>query len=109
MIIVPLAVTAWITATFLTDPEPHETLLAFYKRVQPGGWWSPISKNFTHTMEPVTHGFIVQWIAGIMMVYGFTFGIGSMIFMNYSQAVVLLGFAMLGTFLIWNRSISKLN
>jgi Na+/proline symporter len=44
-----------------------------------------------------------------MMIYGFTFGIGSLVFTKYSQAVVLLGFAMLGTFLVWNRSISKLN
>ena len=109
MIIVPLAVTAWIAATFLTEPEPNEILTKFYQRVQPGGWWGPISQQIIHTMEPVTHGFIVQWIAGVMMVYGFTFGIGSLIFTKYSQAVVLLGFAMLGTFLVWNRSISKLN
>jgi len=109
IIIVPLALTAWITVTFLTKPEPIGTLTSFYKRVQPGGWWGPISQNFTHTMQPVTTGFVFQWIAGIMMIYGFTFGIGNLIFMNYSEAVVLIGFAILGAYLIWNRSISKLN
>ena len=109
IIIVPLALTAWLTVTFWTKPEPIGTLINFYKRVQPGGWWGPISQNFTHTMQPVTTGFFYQWIAGIMMIYGFTFGIGNLIFMNYSEAVVLIGLAILGAYLIWNRSISKLS
>ena len=109
MIIVPLAIATWITVTLLTDPEPQETLTEFYERVQPGGWWGSISEQFTHTMEPVSKGFFIQWISGIMMIYGFTFGIGSLIFLKYSQAVILLGFAILGFFLVWRKSISKLN
>ena len=109
MIIVPLAIIAWVTATLLTEPESEETLNAFYKRVQPGGWWSPISEGFEHTLQPLTHGFLIQWIAGVMMIYGLTFGIGNLIFLNYSYAVLLFGAAGIGFYLIWNRSLSKLN
>jgi len=109
MIIVPLAIIAWVTATFLTEPESEETLTAFYKRVQPGGWWAPISQGFEHTMQPLTQGFFIQWIAGVLMIYGLTFGIGNLIFLNYSYAVILFGAAGIGFYLIWNRSLSKLD
>jgi len=109
MIIVPLAIIAWVTATLITEPESEETLTAFYKRVQPGGWWKPIASGFEHTMQPLTEGFFVQWIAGVMMIYGLTFGIGNLIFLNYSYAVLLFGAAGIGFYLIWNRSLSKLN
>ena len=82
MIIVPLAIIAWLTATFLTNPEPVDKLKEFYNRVQPGGWWEPITAGYTHTLQPVSEGFFMQWIAGIFMIYGFTFGIGNLIFQN---------------------------
>tara|TARA_Y100001934_G_C12357897_1_gene779058 strand:+ start:466 stop:2298 length:1833 start_codon:yes stop_codon:yes gene_type:complete len=109
MIIVPMAIIAWVTVTFITNPEPLNHLKAFYQRVQPGGWWSPVTKNFNHTMTPVSKGILLQWFAGILMIYGFTFGIGNLLFNQYSNAVLLLGCALLGTYLIWNRSISKLD
>jgi len=109
IIIVPCAIIAWVSVTFMTRPEPTDQLKIFYERVQPGGWWAPITKDFEHTIQPVSKGIIVQWIAGIMMIYGFTFGIGNLIFNNFSNAVLLIGCAFIGSYLIWNRSISKLN
>ena len=109
MIIVPLAIIAWLTATFLTNPEPVDKLKEFYNRVQPGGWWEPITAGYTHTLQPVSDGFFMQWIAGILMIYGFTFGIGNLIFQNYSLSVILFGFAGIGSYLVWNRSLSKLS
>ena len=109
MIIVPCAIIAWVSVTFMTKPEPSNQLRIFYERVQPGGWWAPITKDFEHTVQPVSEGIIVQWLAGIMMIYGFTFGIGNLIFNNFSNAVLLIGCALIGSYLIWNRSISKLN
>ena len=109
IIIVPIAILAWLSVTFLTKPEPIKTLESFYKRVQPGGWWGPINENFNHELQPVSKGFFILWISGIMMIYGFTFGIGNLIFHNYGNAIVLFGIASIGSFLVWNRSISKLN
>ena len=109
MIIVPLAIIAWLTATFLTNPEPVDKLKEFYNRVQPGGWWEPITAGYTHTLQPVSDGFFMQWVAGILMIYGFTFGIGNLIFQNYSLSVILFGFAGIGSYLVWNRSLSKLS
>ena len=108
MIIVPIAIIAWITVTFFTKPEPMTKLESFYKRVQPGGWWGPVTSSFDHTLQPVTKGIFILWLAGVMMIYGFTFGIGNLIFQNYSSSVILFGFAGIGSYLIWNRNISKL-
>ena len=109
LIIVPTAVMSWLTVTFLTEPEPIDQLQKFYARVQPGGWWGPVTFNFKHTLKPVSNGFFIQWIAGILMIYGFTFGIGNLIFNNFSNAFFLLGYALIGSYLIWDKSISKLN
>ena len=108
MIIVPIAIIAWVTVTFFTEPEPMTKLESFYKRVQPGGWWAPVTSSFDHTLQPVTKGIFILWLAGVMMIYGFTFGIGNLIFQNYSASVILFGFAGIGSYLIWNRNISKL-
>ena len=72
----------------------------FYKRVQPGGWWAPVISSFDHTLQPVTKGIFILWLAGVMMIYGFTFGIGNLIFQNYSSSVILFGFAGIGSYLI---------
>ena len=109
MIIVPAAIMSWVTVTYFTKPEPIEKLEEFYKRVQPGGWWGPITDNFEHTLQPVTNGIFVLWIAGVLMIYGFTFGIGNLIFHNYSASVLLFGCAGIGSYLVWNKSLSKLN
>ena len=66
MIIVPLAIIAWVSATFLTSPEPIGHLKVFYERVQPGGWWAPVTKGFEHTAQPVSKGILIQWFAGIL-------------------------------------------
>ena len=108
IIIVPIAILSWLIATFITKPEPTDHLRKFYEKVQPGGWWGPITTNFNHSLQPVSKGILVQWVAGVMMIYGFTFGIGNLIFMQYGNSILLLGCAFIGTFVIWNRSISKL-
>ena len=108
MIIVPIAIIAWVTVTFFTEPEPMTKLESFYRRVQPGGWWGPVTSSFDHTLQPVTKGIFILWLAGVMMIYGFTFGIGNLIFQNYSASVILFGLAGIGSYLIWNRNISKL-
>jgi hypothetical protein len=109
IIIVPLAILSWVTVTFITKPEPAERLEDFYNRVQPGGWWGPINDNYNHTMVPVTKGIFVLWIAGVLMIYGFTFGIGNLIFNNYGSSVLLFGCAGVGSYLVWNRNLSKLS
>jgi len=35
----------WVAVALLTKPEPKETLLEFYRRARPPGWWGPIARE----------------------------------------------------------------
>ena len=40
---VALTTVLWIVVALLTSPDPEETLVEFYKRARPMGWWGPIA------------------------------------------------------------------
>lgn len=45
VILSSIALTAllWIAVALLTKPDPEETLIAFYRKARPLGWWGPIA------------------------------------------------------------------
>ena len=109
LIIVPIAILVWLTVTFLTKPEKESTLDEFYRRVQPGGWWKPISKNIPRTKANVTKGFLSNWLAGIAFIFGATFAIGNLIFGNWGNGLLLTVISILGFAWIWKNTIVKLD
>src|SRR3954468_9853455 len=73
---------AWLAVTYLTKPEPDETLNAFYLRVRPGGpGWAHVSKRLGLGRESTPGGALAwtNWLAGIIAVYSTLFGIGKLI------------------------------
>lgn len=109
LIIVPISVIAWISVTFLTKPETNDTLNTFYKRVQPGGWWGPISSHIESTMPSVADGFFGNWVSGLALVWGSTFAIGHFIFGNFGIGVGLSVVAVAGFVWIWKYNISLID
>lgn len=97
LVIVFVSMVAWISVTFLTKPEPEKTLIEFYKVVQPGGWWSPVSSKVETTLPPVVVGFVLNFFAGLAFVWGGMFCIGYLIFANWLWAGIA-GAAMLAGF-----------
>jgi Na+/proline symporter len=92
LIIVACSSIIWITVTFLTKPESELTLINFFKKIKPGGMlWKPISvlapevKTDTGLMWN-----ILDWLAGIIMIYSALFGVGKIIL-----GEVLFGFSLL--------------
>ncbi len=83
MLLITVAVTTvvWLTVTFLTDPEPKETLLAFYRRVRPNpALWKPIAAEATDIVPQKDGLFnLVNWISGVIMIYAFLFGTGKIV------------------------------
>ena len=72
----------WLAATWLTPPEPEETLLAFYRRVRPGAaLWGPVAAAATDVV-PARDGLVnlMDWAAGCVLVYATLFGVGKIIF-----------------------------
>jgi Na+/proline symporter len=73
----------WLIVTYLTKPEPDETLDAFYLRVRPGGpGWAHVSERLGLGRERIPGGALAwtNWVAGLVAVYSTLFGIGKLIF-----------------------------
>ena len=88
----------WVAATFLTGPEPAATLDAFYQRVRPGGpGWAAVSTRLGYGREPIPGGALAwtNWIAGVVAVYAFLFGIGRIVFGGTLSGLALLAVGVL--------------
>ncbi len=88
--IVTITTIAWIAVTYLTPATDREVLRAFYRRVRPGGkLWKPISDEMTDVVPSFNfRDLFICWIAGIVMVYMALFGMGKLLFGEYTLAVV---------------------
>jgi Na+/proline symporter len=93
LITVAVSTVVWLSVTFMTSPEPDSVLIAFYKRVRPGGrGWRRIAEKAGFGAEGIEGGSLAwtNWIAGIVAVYSTLFGIGKLIFGETMMGVVLL-------------------
>jgi len=95
MIIVGWSTVVWLIVTLLTPPSDNNTLLAFYRRVHPGGaGWKRISQQLPDVKGDSGYLYLfLAWIAGSVMVLFTLFGIGKLIFAEYSMAALYLAAA----------------
>ena len=104
LIIVPVSMVCWITATYLTKPESKEVLNRFYQKVCPGGWWKGIDPSFIKPEKNVlNYRFVINWFAGILFVFGATFGLGYLIFQSFAKGFVCMALSVSGGLVIWNH------
>jgi Na+/proline symporter len=77
-----LAVVAWTTmcwlvVTFLTSPEPDAHLIEFYRRTRPDGpGWRRIAAAAGAPAHGSIGGLLIDWIAGVVLVYSVLFALG---------------------------------
>lgn len=88
LIIVPISIATWVLVTLLTRPASEEKLNQFYARVHPGGAWPKDWKERWGSTKLRSHLF--NWILGVILIYGATFGIGMMIFSSFWTGIALL-------------------
>jgi solute:Na+ symporter, SSS family len=103
LITVAASTTAWLATTWLTHPEPTETLLAFYRRVRPGAaLWGPIAAAAPE-IPPSRDGLfnLMDWAAGCVLVYSTLFGVGKIIFGETALGVAILAVAAASGYLIY--------
>ena len=96
LVTVAVSTVAWITVTMLTAPEPPAVLERFYRRVRPGGpGWADVSQRLGFGREPIPGGALqwTNWIAGVIAVYTTLFGIGKVVFGDWTTGLVLLAVA----------------
>jgi len=94
IVLITVAVTTavWLSVTLLTKPEPREILLAFYRRVSPSAaLWGPIAREATDVVPRKDGLFnLMDWLAGVLMIYAFLFGVGNIIFGRTGLGLIFL-------------------
>ncbi|MFH1734032.1 MAG: sodium:solute symporter family protein, partial [bacterium] len=81
LVIVPVSLVSWLIVTFISQPVERERLRSFYERVHPGGIWPDEWKQRWGSQR--LSGYILNWILGVIFIYGATFGIGALIFTSW--------------------------
>jgi Na+/proline symporter len=107
---VAITTLAWLVVTLLTSPEPREKLVAFYRAVHPAGpGWKPIAAiagdDLAGPRETLAAQF-VNWILGCTMIYTTLFGLGKLIFKEWTTGAIYLVIAAVTAGLI-SRSLSR--
>lgn len=92
---------AWISVMYLTKPEDSKTLQAFYKKVKPEGWWTPVRESLTlpKTASRMT-GLVLCWLFAVVMTYSILIGTGKFIFHEWNEALISFAIALLSGYLM---------
>jgi Na+/proline symporter len=93
----------WITVTLSTRPEPHETLIAFYRRARPAGaGWRRFAQE-TGIAAPA--GEIARnalaWVLGIVLVYSIMFATGAFLFDERRNFIVFTVSMIVSAIALW--------
>ncbi len=93
----------WIAVTLVTQPEPQEVLLKFYRKVRPhAAGWRPIARLAPEIPPTCDLGRnLLLWIEGCVMVYAALFGIGKLCFGQHLMGGLYLAIAVLAGALIY--------
>jgi SSS family solute:Na+ symporter len=107
IITVAITTVVWLAATFLTKPEPTDTLVAFYARTRPSAaGWGPIAR-LKPDIKPSRDGLsnLLDWISGCVLIYGVLFGTGKLLLHENGIGLALLGMGLAGGAVIyWDLS-----
>ncbi|ANT65077.1 MULTISPECIES: sodium:solute symporter family protein [Prosthecochloris] len=102
-IIVLFTIISTLLVTWLTPPTDSERLATFYSTTRVGGiLWKPVAATLPNVKGDT--GFIrlfLDWIAGIVLVYGTLFGTGKLIFHDIPAALPYFIAAVLAAIFIY--------
>jgi SSS family solute:Na+ symporter len=102
LVTVGLTTIAWLAVTWLTPPEPADTLHAFYRRVRPAGrGWAPIAAAVG--LPPASAslgGELLNAFLGCVLVYSALFGVGQLLLRSAAIGIGLLALSALAAFAI---------
>ncbi len=92
IVTVTLTTIAWLAVTFMTRPEPDETLTAFYLRVRPQGpGWTPVAAAAGPIVVPGSlRRELANALLGCVLVYSALFGVGEILLRSALLGVGLL-------------------
>jgi hypothetical protein len=96
LITVAITTVGWLVATFVTQPESEATLVRFYERVRPSAaGWRRIERIAAAGAPGDSLGVaLIDWIAGLVLVFGTLFGIGKVVLAEPVAGAVFLVLAL---------------
>jgi SSS family solute:Na+ symporter len=104
---VAITTAVWLAATYLTPPEPKETLVSFYRRVRPSAsGWRPVAA-LAPDVKTSGGGMynLMDWICGCVLIYGALFGFGKVLLKETGSGVLMLALAAIaGAIIYWDLS-----
>ncbi|EAR01387.1 sodium:solute symporter family protein [Maribacter sp. HTCC2170] len=90
-ILLLLCTTISILVTFMTKPVDNYTLLKFYKKVRPKGWWGPIAKQVPDIVDKSSsRDSWLGFLFGVIFLNSILFSVGHAVLGGYKVALVLL-------------------
>ncbi len=103
ILVVPVSIITWIIVTYLTKPEPTETLANFYKRVHPWGWWKPASDIHPEIKRPRFMPVIYNWLLGVGFILFGMIGVGKILLGNFYFGGVCIIISIISGILVYRR------
>lgn len=99
---------SWIGVTLLTAPVDTSHLIAFYRRVHPGGiGWRAIARQVPDVKGDSSYGTLfLNWLFGVILIYFVLFGVGKIILQEYVVGAVCLIIGGCAAFFIY-RNLSR--
>ena len=108
MYLVAWTTVCWLTVTWLTPPESERTLVAFYTRVRPGGpGWAHVAAAAGAPPPDPIRGQLLDWAAGVALVYGTLFGVGALVLRSGWAALPYLATAVACGLFLYRRLVSR--
>jgi len=95
----------WLLATYITKPVEETKLVEFYKRTYPGGaGWKKISSLVGEIKSEMNFGkAFLNWFLGVVLVYSFLFGLGSLLFGFNENMIYFLILFLVSSFFIYKN------
>ena len=109
VLVIPISMITWISVTFLTSPEPEQTLANFYKRVRPWGWWSPVSSLVPDVQQPRFTPVLINWFLGVSFILCAMIGVGKLLLGSPYIGAPLLIVSIISGVLVYIRMKKELN
>ncbi len=103
ILVIPVSSIIWVAVTFITRPEPIETLSGFYKRVRPWGWWKPARELNPGIESPGFSPVIINWVLGVgFILLGMT-GVGKVLLGSFLTGALMITGSLASGIIVYSR------
>ncbi len=107
IITVTVTTLSWLAVTYLTAPEPRETLVSFYRLSRPSRLgWGRIAR-LAPDVQASGDGFanLLDWVCGCVLIYGWLMGVGKLLLHEYAIGFVFVAIGLAaGAVIYWDLS-----